>query len=610
MDLGEKLKLLPDKPGVYLMHDVKGQIIYVGKAASLKNRVRSYFHAAKNQSPKVRSLVERIVELEYIITDSEVEALILECNLIKKHRPKYNISLRDDKSYPYLKVTINEEFPRLIMVRSMLRDGARYFGPYTRAGAVHETVKLLRSLFPLRSCKQSQIERKSRPCLNAHIGRCLAPCNGRVDPGDYRELVQKVVLFLEGRHDDLVRLLESRMAEAAEKLDFERAAELRDQVRAVTEILAKQKITFSSQEDQDVLAFASEYGEVCGQVFFIRRGKLIGREHFFLQGTEEMASEEIMTAFVTQYYSGTEEVPGEILLQKNVEDREIIEEWLGRKRGKRVRLKTPQRGDKLQLVEMVHKNALMILEEREVTQRREQSKLEEALADIARYLELTRTPYRIECFDISNIQGRDAVGAMAVFENGKPKTSAYRRFKIKTVQGPDDYASLREVLRRRFQHAGEEVETEQREQDYARLPDLVIIDGGRGQLSAAREAMGRCGAEHIPTFGMAKGEELLFREGDPRPIVLPRESQGLFLLQRLRNEAHRFAVTYHRQLRDKRTSQSMLDEIPGIGPKRKKALLRQFGSVQRMKEVSVEELAAVEGMTKPLAVKVFDYLQS
>ncbi|MHB1418225.1 MAG: excinuclease ABC subunit UvrC, partial [Bacillota bacterium] len=399
MDLGEKLKILPDSPGVYLMHDDRGNIIYVGKAASLKNRVRSYFHAAKNQSPKVRSMVDHIADLEYIITDSEVEALILECNLIKKHRPKYNISLRDDKSYPYLKVTVNEEFPRLIMVRSMLRDGARYFGPYTRTGAVHETVKLLRSLFPLRSCKQSHLEIKGRPCLNAHIGRCLAPCNGRVGATDYQEIVQKVVLFLEGRHDDLVRLLENRMAEAAEQLDFERAAEVRDQVQAVKEILAKQKITFSSQEDQDVLAYASEYGEVCGQVFFIRQGKLIGREHFFLQGAEEIASGEIMAAFVKQYYSGTEEVPGEVLLQENVEDRDIIEEWLGQKRGKRVRLKTPQRGEKLHLVEMVHKNALMILEERESAHRREQSKVDEALADIVKYLNLTRLPYRIECYD-------------------------------------------------------------------------------------------------------------------------------------------------------------------------------------------------------------------
>lgn len=604
----EKLKLLPDKPGVYLMHDEAGEIIYVGKASSLKNRVRSYFRPNPGDSPKVEAMVSRIADLEWIITDTEVEALILELNLIKKHRPKYNIRLVDDKHYPYLKLTVNEKYPRIVITRSMKKDGARYFGPYTRSGAMNETLRLLRKIFPLRTCSNETMARQTRPCLNAHIKRCLAPCTNQVNPEVYLDMVRDIILFLEGKQEDLIKTLEVKMNQAAENMEFERAAELRDQINAVRQVMVKQKIISADMSNQDVIAMARGQGESCVQIFFIREGKLLGRDHFFLQGTDEMSRSEIITAFVEQYYSKASEIPQEILLQEEVIGKELLERWLTDSKGKRVYLRTPQRGEKLKLVEMVAKNALMTLEEEELTRQKKQMMTKEAVLELQRELALKKPPFRIECYDISNIQGTNSVGSMVVFENGEPKTSDYRRFQIKTVEGPNDFASLQEVLARRFKRAKAEAEEGSQGSKFAKLPDLIIIDGGKGQLSSAREVMHQLGVDDIPTFALAEEEELLFTEGKSEPIVLPKNSPSLYLVQRVRDEAHRFAVSYHRRLREKRAYKSILDEVPGIGPKRKKALLKAFGSLKGIREASLEELAQVEGMTRPAAENLLEYL--
>jgi excinuclease ABC subunit C len=604
----EKLKLLPDKPGVYLMHDEAGEIIYVGKASSLKNRVRSYFRPNPGDSPKVEAMVSRIADLEWIITDTEVEALILELNLIKKHRPKYNIRLVDDKHYPYLKLTVNEKYPRIVITRSMKKDGARYFGPYTRSGAMNETLRLLRKIFPLRTCSNETMARQTRPCLNAHIKRCLAPCTNQVNPEVYLDMVRDIILFLEGKQEDLIKTLEVKMNQAAENMEFERAAELRDQINAVRQVMVKQKIISADMSNQDVIAMARGQGESCVQIFFIREGKLLGRDHFFLQGTDEMSRSEIITAFVEQYYSKASEIPQEILLQEEVIGKELLERWLTDSKGKRVYLRTPQRGEKLKLVEMVAKNALMTLEEEELTRQKKQMMTKEAVLELQRELALKKPPFRIECYDISNIQGTNSVGSMVVFENGEPKTSDYRRFQIKTVEGPNDFASLQEVLARRFKRAKAEAEEGSQGSKFAKLPDLIIIDGGKGQLSSAREVMHQLGVDDIPTFALAEEEELLFTEGKSEPIVLPKNSPSLYLVQRVRDEAHRFAVSYHRRLREKRAYKSILDEVPGIGPKRKKALLKAFGSLKGIREASLEELAQVEGMTRPAAETLLEYL--
>jgi len=589
------------------MHDEDGEIIYVGKASSLKNRVRSYFRNSHEDMPKVQAMVSKIADLEWIITDSEIEALILESNLIKKHRPKYNIRLVDDKHYPYLKLTVNEKYPRIVITRSMQKDGARYFGPYTSSGAMNETLRLLRKIFPLRTCTNETLARQTRPCLNAHIKRCLAPCTNQVDPKVYQDMVREVILFLEGKQEDLVKTLEEKMNQAAENMEFERAAELRDQLNAVHQVMAKQKIISADMSNQDVIAMARGQGECCVQIFYIREGKLLGRDHYFLQGTDEMSRSEVITAFVEQYYSKASDIPQEILLQEEVIGQDLLESWLTGIKGKRVYLHTPKRGEKLKLVEMVAKNALMTLEEEELTRQKKQMMTKEAVLELQRELGLEKPPFRIECYDISNIQGTNSVGSMVVFENGEPKTSDYRRFQIKTVEGPNDFASMQEVLTRRFKRALEE-NPHDKSAKFAKLPDLVIIDGGKGQLSAGREAMRRLGVDYIPTFGLAKEEELLFTEGRSEPIVLPRNSPSLYLVQRVRDEAHRFAITYHRQLRGKRAYKSVLDEVPGIGPKRKKALLKAFGSIKRIREASVEELAKVEGMTYPAAEALLEYL--
>ncbi|MGB9803669.1 excinuclease ABC subunit UvrC [Desulfofundulus sp.] len=612
----EKLQHLPDKPGVYLFRDTAGEIIYVGKAVSLKNRVRSYYQPGARLSPKVRALMNRAADFEYIVTDNEVEALILESNLIKEHRPRYNIYLKDDKSYPYLKVTLGEDFPRVHITRRVVRDGSRYFGPYTSAGAVRETLDLLRRLFPFRTCKQKLAEgvlpAGHRPCLNFHIGRCLAPCSGQVGREEYRAMIREICLFLEGRQDDLVRELTRRMNEAAEKLEFERAARLRDQLQAVRQVLENQKVLSASKEDRDVVALARDQDLSLVMVFFVRGGRLIGRDQFLVPG-EDNTPAEVITAFVKQYYSRVDFIPGEILLPEiDPQEQPAIEEWLSGLRGGRVRLVVPRRGEKKQLVELAARNALLALQEVE-QEHKSRGQGRDACAELARALALEDIPYRIECFDVSNTQGQESVASMVVFEDGRPAPDQYRRFKIRTVTGPNDFASLKEVLTRRFTRAEEERELVRtgrlstRQARFFRLPDLVIVDGGRGQLSAVREVMKELGYAHIPAFGLAKEEELLFAEDRSEPIRLPRDSRALHLLQHLRDEAHRFAVTYHRQLRTRRNLKSLLDEIEGIGPVRRRALLKAFPSLEDIARATVEELAAVPGMNRAAALAVYRF---
>jgi len=615
MQLEEKLKLLPAKPGVYLYRDANGKVIYVGKAVSLRNRVRSYFQPGARHQPKTKLMLEKVASLDFIVTDSEVEALILEQNLIKENRPRYNVLLKDDKSYPYLKVTLGEDFPRVQITRRRIKDGSRYFGPYTRVGAVNETLRLLKKIFPFRSCKQREPAARERPCLNHHIKRCLGPCCGLVDRETYRAMINEVCLFLEGRQDDLIRRLAARMEEAADNLEFERAAELRDQLQAVREVVEKQKIISDRFEDQDVMALARAFDEACIMVFFVRGGKLIGREHFMLKGTEGLSRSEVLAAFIKQYYTSVDFIPREVLLSEDIkEEKAVIEEWLTGNKKEKVFLKTPRRGEKKKLVEMAAQNAFLTLEQvQNLENAGRDGGATEALAELAGALGLDRPPHRLECYDISNTQGVNSVASMVVFEGGKPARDQYRRFKIRTVEGPDDFASMREVIRRRFTRAQEERELlrtgqiSSKDAKFHRLPDLVIVDGGKGQLSAAISVMRELGVDSIPAYGLAKEEELLFCEGRQEPVVLPRESRALKLLQRLRDEAHRFALTYHRSLRSKAGLKSLLDEVEGIGAVRRRSLLKAFGSIQEIEKASLEELAAVKGMNKKAAQAVYEF---
>ncbi len=594
--VAEKLKLLPDKPGVYIMKNAEGRIIYVGKAIVLKNRVRQYFQSGKNHSPKVRAMVSHIADFEIIMTASEVEALILECNLIKKHRPRYNISLKDDKSYPYIKVTVQEEFPRVFITRRILKDGARYFGPYTNATAVHESLKLLRRLFPLRTCKHLQ----ERPCLEYHIKRCLAPCAGKVEKGDYDAMIRAVLLFLEGRTEDVEKELQLRMEQAAESFNFEIAARLRDQLLAVRKIAEKQNIVTGSG-DQDAVGLArSEIGVVV-QVFMIRGGKMIGREHFLLQGSEDESDGQVLAAFLQQYYHRATFIPREILLPLAIPqtEQELLEKWLSAKKKKaKVQLILPQRGTKKDIVDMAASNAEKYLHDEAARIKQANDQTLGAVEELGRYLGLPKPPDRMECFDISHNQGSETVASMVVFEGGLPKKSDYRRFKIQSTEGkPDDFLSMREVTTRRYVDLPEE-----------ELPDLIIIDGGKGQLSSALEIIRNvAGHMQVPVVGLAKQFELVFTEGSSEPVVLPRHSQALYLIQRIRDEAHRFAITYHRKLRGKRNLVSVLDHIVGIGPKRRQALWSHFGSINKIKAATVEELAMAPGMNKPAAEAVYNF---
>lgn len=603
--LEEKLKILPTEPGVYLFKNKKGRVIYVGKAINLRNRVKSYFSSQHAESPKTQVLVSNIADVEYLLTDSEVEALILESNLIKKHKPKYNIRLTDDKSYPYLRLTLAEDFPRLGIVRSVKKDGSRYFGPYTNVGAVHETLKLLKRVFPIRSCKQSSLKKRERPCLNAYIQRCAAPCQEQISQADYRKMITEIISFLEGKEENLARKLTKQMKEAAEKLDYEKAAELRDQLQSMEKVREKQKIVSGSFEDFDVLNYAQGADRACVQLFFVRGGKVMGGDHFLLEGGAEIEGREILSAFLKQYYYQAKFIPPQILLPEEIPEKEVLTSWLAEKRGGKVVIKFPQRGHKKELLELAAKNALESLQQETILREQRQQKEAVALKEIALALDLPENPNRMECYDISNIQGQEAVAAMVVFEEGKPVPSQYRRFKIKTVEGPDDFASMAEVIRRRFQKAlaGDE--------RFSPLPDLVIVDGGKGQLSAARAVMSELGVAQIPAVGLAEEEEALFREGRSTSLVLPRDSQGLYLLQRLRDEAHRFALTYHRLLRGRRNLASVLDDIPGLGTQRKAALLKHFNfSLQRIKQASPEELQEVEGLGRATAYQVWNFFHT
>jgi len=592
----EKLQLLPNQPGVYIMKDSHGKIIYVGKAVVLKNRVRQYFQTNKNHSAKVKSMVAKIDDFETIITGSEIEALILECNLIKKHRPKYNISLKDDKTYPYVKVTLNEPYPRVLTTRRVLKDGARYFGPYTNVGAVHESIKLLRRLFPLRSCKNMDVD---RPCLEYHIKRCLGPCTGKVDAAEYNDMIKAVCLFLEGRSDAVEKNLTERMATAADDFKFELAAKLRDQLIAVRKISEKQNIV-TGAGDQDAVGMArSEFG-VCMQVFFIRSGKMVGRDHFLVAGSEEESDETVLEAFLKQYYNQATFIPREVLLPFELKEQSLLEAWLSKQKAARVELESPKRGTKKDIVQMANGNAEKFLADEATKLKQANAQTLGAVAELQRHLQLSKAPNRMECFDISHIQGSETVASMVVFEGGVPNKSAYRRFKIRSAEGkPDDFLSMREVTMRRY---GDAVVED--------MPDLIIIDGGKGQLSSALEIIRGAGHLLVPVVGLAKQFEYIFKEGESEPVILPRHSQALYLVQRIRDEAHRFAITYHRKLRSKRNLVSVLDHIMGIGPKRRKLLLDHFGSVDKIKTANVEAMAEITGMNLPSAQAVYNFFAS
>ncbi|MGE5581182.1 MAG: excinuclease ABC subunit UvrC [Bacillota bacterium] len=611
MVTAEDLKILPDRPGVYLMKDQNGQIIYVGKAISLRNRVRSYFQSSRNLSPRIQSMVKQIDRLEYITTNSEVEALVLECNFIKEQHPKYNIRLRDDKQYPWVKVTWQESFPQVYITRKVKHDGSKFYGPYTEAGAIRETLRLLRRIFPLRGCRfDLDKEKPERPCLNYHIKRCLAPCHQGISKEAYREMIGQICLFLEGRQAELLQKLSREMSEAAAKQEYERAAQLRDQVQAIARVLEKQKVISDNQDDSDIFGIAQDNQGSLIQTFQVRQGKLVGRDYFQVAEGSETDPGEILEAFLTQYYDGSGFIPREVLLPVALENMETIKKWLSGLRGSSVDLKMPRKGEKLQLVKMAAENALILLEQERNREKQNVEQLMEAMNRLKQELCLEKTPYRIEGFDISNIQGREAVASMVVFENGLPKGSDYRRFKIRTIEGPNDFAMLQEAVRRRFLKGLEERQTLLTENGkFAKFPDLLLIDGGKGQLTAVMETLRELGLEHIPTIGLAKQEEEIFLPDQDESLKLSRRSEALRLLQRVRDEAHRFAITYHKSLRDKKTVSSGLDRIIGIGPKKKQLLLKHFGSLKRIQEASLEELTKVPGINLKTAESIKEQLE-
>jgi excinuclease ABC subunit C len=600
--LTEQLRGLPTSPGVYLMKDAEGNILYVGKAANLRHRVSSYFGAGQKPTPKQQRMVSKVNDLDYFVTASEQEALVLELNLIKRHHPRYNVRLKDDKTFPYLKIDLNEDWPRVYITRRLEEDKGRYFGPFASAKSVRQTLKLIKGIFPFRSCSKPITGTDPRACLEYYIGNCLAPCIGVVSRQEYAEVIKQVILFLEGKQERVVQELKSKMNKAAEALDFEKAARLRDQIQAMERVIEGQRIATTVKGEQDVIAFAGDKDQAYVQVFFIRSGKLIGRESFLLQGTRYEEPSQIMTSFIKQFYASSLHIPPLLLLQHPVEDMATIRDWLQGKRGGKVNIRVPRQGNKKQLVNIVAQNAQQGLEQLKIKQLASPAALSAALEEIKRELNLPRLPSRLEGYDISDIQGMAAVGSMVVFDKGKPKPAHYRRFRIKTVSAANDYAMLQEVLRRRFKRASAASDT------WAILPDLVLIDGGKGQLNAVRAAMQETGAGSVPVASLAKENEAIFIPQKTKPIILPRSSPGLQLLQRLRDEAHRFALGYHQRIHKRKAFASALDTIPGIGPKRKRALLRQFGSVKAIKEASVEELATARGMTESLAKKIKDYL--
>ena len=602
--IAEQLNQLPPNPGVYLLKAAEGSILYVGKAANLHHRVRSYFGTGQKLSPKLQRMVARVNDLDFFVTSTEQEALILELNLIKRHRPHYNVRLKDDKTFPYLKIDPNEDWPRVYITRRLEQDGGHYFGPFASAKSVRQTLKVIKRIFPFRSCSKPVTGTDSRPCLWYYVGKCLAPCVGAVSKEEYAKVIRQVILFLEGKQEKVVQGLESQMNKAAEALEFEKAALIRDQIQAIHKVIEGQRIAATVRGEQDVIAFAQDKDQAYVQVFFIRSGKLIGRESFVLQGTRSEEPPQIMTSFIKQFYHSAPYIPPLLLLQYPVEDKLVIEDWLRDKRRDKVSLQVPSRGNKKQLVKIVAENAQQGLAQLKIRQLATPKVLDTALAEIARELRLPRTPLRMEGYDISNIRGTSAVGSMVVFDKGKPKPAHYRRFKIKTVSGIDDYAMLHEVLKRRFKRSRDASATD----TWAILPDLALIDGGKGQLNTAHAAMREVGADSVPIASLAKENEYIFIPQKTEPIVLPGNSPGLQLLQRLRDEAHRFALSYHHKIRQKQTFASAFDNVPGIGPKRKRSLLRQFGSVRAIQEASLEELAATKGMSRSLAKRIKENL--
>ncbi len=608
-DFSEELKKLPDRPGVYIMHDSSDEIIYVGKAINLKNRVRQYFQSSRNKHPKVAAMVSHIAYFEYIVTDSEMEALLLECNLIKEHRPKYNVMLKDDKTYPYIKVTTNEPFPRIFITRNYVKDKNRYFGPITDATAAKETVDLINKLFPIRKCRKSLPKEagKERPCLNYHIGQCLAPCDGLVSQEEYRKIVDEAIAVLEGKYDYIIKYLETLMYAASDEMDFEKAAAYRDRIAGVKKIMEKQKITNTGVGDSDVIAFSRAMDEALVQVFFIRGSKLSGREHFLINAPDYIDRSGIMTQFVKQFYSGTAYIPRELILEEKLvaEEEPAIIELLESMRGSKVTITVPKKGDKHKMVELAARNAAITFERIGERIKKEQSRTIGALEEIKDALGLDKIPVRIESYDISNTQGFESVASMVVFENGKAKNSDYRKFRIKTVVGANDFASMEEVITRRLSHyLREKDETG----SFTRLPDMIFVDGGKTQITAALNAMDNVGL-HIPVCGMVKDDRhrtrgLLYNDEE---IELKANSEGFKLITRIQDEVHRFAIEYHRQLRNDKQVHSILDDIEGIGPKRRKALMKRFGDIEAIKNAEVEELLEAEGMTIKAAESVYAF---
>ena len=608
-DIQEELKKLPGRPGVYIMHDENDHIIYVGKAVSLKNRVRQYFQTSRNKGVKIEQMVTHIRRFEYIVTDSELEALVLECNLIKEHHPKYNTMLMDDKTYPFIKVTTGEAFPRVVLSRKMQKDKARYFGPYTSSQAVRDTIDLIHKLYHLRSCNRSLPRDigKERPCLNYHIKQCDAPCQGYISQEEYGKSVNEVLKFLNGNYDAVLKDLEEKMNAASEALEFERAIEYRELISSVKKVAQKQKITDSSGEDRDVLAVASHEGDAVVQVFFIRGGRLIGRDHFYLRITDGESPSEILNSFIMQYYAGTPFIPGELMLQTEVEDREVLEEWLTSKRGQKVTIRVPKKGTKEKLVELAQENARLVLFRDRERIKREEGRTIGAVKEVAALLGLNEI-VRMEAYDISNTNGFESVGSMVVYERGRPKRNDYRKFRIKGIQGADDYGSMREVLTRRFTHGLKEREESEELGKFTVFPDLIMMDGGKGQVNVALEVLDSLHLD-IPVCGMVKDDHHRTRGLYYNNVELPidRSSEAFRLITRIQDEAHRFAIEYHRQLRGKGQVHSILDDIEGIGPARRKALMKNYAGLDEIRAASVEELAKIPSMNEKAAEAVYKF---
>jgi excinuclease ABC subunit C len=603
--LKEQLKRLPNRPGVYIYRDDAKNILYVGKATNLRHRVRSYFQSPQKHTQKIQRMVSQIADIDYYIASSEQEALIMELNFIKQYRPRYNVMLKDDKSFPYLKIDTREKWPRVYVTRRVEQDGGRYFGPFSSSGSVKQTLRVLKRIFPIRFCNKNITDKPRRPCLEYHLGHCLAPCTGDVRPEDYAQVIKEVTLFLEGKRDNVIRELQAKMGRSSEAMDFESAARIRDQIQALHEVIEGEKIAAIIRGDEDVIAFVQEGDQAYVQVLFVRDNKLTGREGFLMQGARQEDPSQVMSGFIKQYYSSASQIPPLLLIQYPVEDRQVIREWLKSKRGASVDITVPRRGVKKQLIDNAAENARQGLEQIKIKEITAGKSPDIALAELEKELKLRAPPLRMEAYDISNIQGSSAVGSMVVFEKGRPKSAHYRRFKIKSVEGANDYAMLQEVLRRRFKHSG--AKDASAADVWSILPDLVLIDGGKGQLNSALAVIKELDV-NIPMIGLAKENEEIYLPGRARPLVLPKSSPALQLLQRLRDEAHRFAIGYFSSVHRKKTFASIMDSIPGIGPRRKNALLRQFGSIQRIREATIDEIVAAAGVSRSQAEKIKEYL--